>query len=216
MRLLVAARPCPPHTRSACSWRCPTTHLLLARRAHKQCLLTATPNNMCFSPAPPPEQNPRHSRPSAPARVAERRQHRAHRHEWHDTARQKREHRTRWYRKQARVARHRTAKTRASHALVSKGSTSGTTPHGKNESIARAGIKSKPNTRHHQIRLWLHVRPAQRTGCATRRHRPRRVRSRGLLGRKVGEGDVAWSVRDGVTLLGPLRTVYRSRRYGVT
>ena len=94
--------------------------------------------------------------------------------------------------------------------------TSGTTPHGKNESIARAGIKSKPNTRHHQIRLWLHVRPAQRTGCATRRHGPRRVRSRGLFGRKVGGGDVAWSVRDGVTLLGPLRTVYRSRRYGVT
>ena len=27
---------------------------------------------------------------------------------------------------------------------------------------------------------------------------------------------MAWSVRDGVTLLGPLRTVYRSRRYGVT
>ena len=46
-------------------------------------------------------------------------------------------------RTQARVARHRTAKTRASHALVSKVSRSGTTPHGKNESIARAGIKRK-------------------------------------------------------------------------
>jgi hypothetical protein len=142
MRLLVAARPCPPHTRSACSWRCPTTHLLLARRAHKQCLLTATPNNMCFSPAPPPEQNPRHSRPSAPARVAERRQHRAHRHEWHDTARQKREHRTRWYRKEARVARHRTAKTRASHALASKVSpTHATTRYGFGSTSARRNAR---------------------------------------------------------------------------
>ena len=35
------------------------------------------------------------------------------------------------------------SRTTASHALVSKGSTSGTTPHGKNESIARAGIESK-------------------------------------------------------------------------
>ena len=89
--------------------------------AHTQCLLTATPNNMYLSPAPTPEQNPRHSRPCAPARAAERRQHRAHtgtsgttphgknesiaragiesKQEWHDTARQKREHRTRWYRK---------------------------------------------------------------------------------------------------------------------
>ena len=41
------------------------------------------------------------------------------------------------------MARHRTAKTRASHALVSKVSRSGTTPHGKNESIASAGIESK-------------------------------------------------------------------------
>ena len=87
---------------------------------HKHSLPTATPNNMYHSPAPPPEQNPRHSRPCAPTHTAERRQHRAHRHEWHDTARQKQEHRTRWYRKEAGVARHRTAKTRASHALVSK------------------------------------------------------------------------------------------------
>ena len=196
----------------------PQPHVLLAARPRPSHIRSAYPprSTTASRHTPPPEQNPRHSRPCAPTHTAERRQHRAHRHEWHDTARQKREHRTRWYRKEARVARHRTAKTRASHALVSKGSTSGTTPHGKNESIARAGIKSKPNTRHHQIRLWLHVRPAQRTGCARRRHRRRRVRSRGLFGRKVGGGDVAWSVRDGVTLLGPLRTVYRSRRYGVT
>ena len=62
---------------------------------HTPCLLTVTPNNMYLSPAPPPQQNPHHSRPCAPTHTAERRQHRAHRHEWHDdTARQKREHRT--------------------------------------------------------------------------------------------------------------------------
>ena len=86
-----------------------------------------------------------------------------------------------------------------------------------------SAIKSEPNTRRrirprtvHALPGAFHVRPGQRTGFARRRHRPRRIRSRGLLGRKVGGGDVAWSVRDGVTLLGPLRTVYRSRRYGVT
>ena len=143
MRQLVAVRPRPPHTRSACSWRCPTTHVPLARRSHThtqcppmsmphhprasrrapppvshtQCLphgdpqphvlLAARPRpshiRSAYPPrsttasrhTPPPEQNPRHSRPCAPARAAERRQHRAHRHEWHDdTARQKREHRT--------------------------------------------------------------------------------------------------------------------------
>ena len=41
MRLLVAVRLRPSHTRSACSWRCPTTHVLLAPpRAHTQCLPT--------------------------------------------------------------------------------------------------------------------------------------------------------------------------------
>ena len=157
MRQLVAVRPRPPHTRSACHTAIPS-HMCFSPRApaHTQCLLTATPNDMCLSPAPTPEQT----------RVI------------------------------AGLA-HRHAQQR--DGSIAHTGTSGTTPHGKNESIARAGIKSKPNTRHHQIRLWLHVRPVQRTGCATRRHGPRRVRSRGLFGRKVGGGDVAWSVRDGVT-----------------
>ena len=96
----------------------PQPHVLLAARPRPSHIRSAYPprSTTASRHTPPPEQNPRHSRPCAPARAAERRQHRAHRHEWHDTARQKREHRTRWYRKEARVARHRTAKTRASHA----------------------------------------------------------------------------------------------------
>ena len=100
----------------------PQPHVLLAARPRPSHIRSAYPprSTTASRHTPPPEQNPRHSRPCAPTHTAERRQHRAHRHEWHDTARQKREHRTRWYRKEARVARHRTAKTRASHALVSK------------------------------------------------------------------------------------------------
>ena len=66
---------CRPRTHTVPAHGDPQQHVLLAR-AHARA-------------------NPRHRRPCAPARAAERRQHRAHRHEWHDdTARQKREHRT--------------------------------------------------------------------------------------------------------------------------
>ena len=93
------------------------------------------------------------------------------------------------------MARHRTAKTRVSHALVSKVSpTHATTRYGFGSTSARRN-----------------ARGARDAGIGHAAF-DREV----LCRRKVGEGNVAWSVRDGVTLLGPLRTVYRSRRYGVT
>jgi hypothetical protein len=177
------------HTRSARPCRCPTTHVLLAARprpshTHSACH-TAIPSHMCFSPRAPARltyavptrpdpqlllaTRPRPSKTRVIAGLVHRHTQQrdgsiAHtgtsgttphgknesiaragiesKHEWHDTARQKREHRTRWYRKEARVARHRTAKTRASHALASKVSpTHATTRYGFGSTSARRNAR---------------------------------------------------------------------------
>ena len=102
MRQLVAVRPRPPHTRSACH--------------------TAIPSHMCFSPRAPARLT--YAVPTRPDPQL------------------------------LLATRPRPSKTRVIAGLVHRhaqqrdGSiahtgTSGTTPHGKNESIARAGIESK-------------------------------------------------------------------------
>ena len=114
------------HTRSARPCRCPTTHVLLAARprpshTHSACH-TAIPSHMCFSPRAPARLTyavP--TRPDPQLLLATR----------------PRPSKTRVI--AGLVHRH----TQQRDGSIAHTGTSGTTPHGKNESIARAGITSK-------------------------------------------------------------------------
>ena len=117
----------PPLTHRACPCRCPTNDVPLARRAHTHSAChTAIPSHMYVPPRPahgylpaaqtlPAHGDPqRHVRPTTPTP------------------------------KQTRVIAglvHRHAQQR--DGSIAHTGTSGTTPHGKNESIARAGIERK-------------------------------------------------------------------------
>ena len=205
MRLLVAARPRPPHTRSACSWRCHTTHVLLARRAHKHYLLTATPNNMYLSPTPTPVSHTQCLPTAIPS---------------HMYVPPRPRPRTRVI---AGLV-HRHAQQR--DGSIAHTATSGMmTPHGKNESIARAGIESKQEwhdtarqKREHRTRWYRKLvlsgmiiqhtpppdtavelcMPCQALSTSVR-HNARGARDAAQVASKVGGGDVACSVQDGVT-----------------
>ena len=209
-----ASRPPLTHTRSARPCRCPTTHVLLAARprpshTHSACH-TAIPSHMCFSPRAPARLTyavP--TRPDPQLLLATR----------------PRPSKTRVI--AGLVHRH----TQQRDGSIAHTGTSGTTPHGKNESIARAGIKRKHEwhdtarqKQEHRTRqkgrssreftlvlsgmIIQHTPPPDtavelcmpcQALSTSVRHNARGARDAAQVASKVGGGDVACSVQDGVT-----------------